>query len=48
MTRFREREVELGRDDLIIPFYWIATRDVDPEGAEDCCHPEVFRLVGRR
>jgi formylglycine-generating enzyme required for sulfatase activity len=48
MTRFRDREIELGRSDLIIPFYWIGTEDADPGSREDCCDPAVFDLVRSR
>jgi hypothetical protein len=48
MMRFRDREIALGRSDLIIPFYWIGTDDVDPGSKEDCYDPAVFRLVRSR
>src|ERR1700722_18294805 len=48
VMRFREREIQLGRSDLIFPLHYINTDDVDPEQRNDCCDPEVLRLLRAR
>ncbi len=48
VMRLRDREIELGRDDLIFPFLFADTGDLDPDRAGDCHDPIVFRLLRER
>jgi formylglycine-generating enzyme required for sulfatase activity len=48
VLRFREREKELGRADLIFPFIYIKTDDIDPDREDECYSKEVFLLLGKR
>ena len=48
VKRFIERERELGRSDLIFPFHYIETTDVDPRRREECHDPEVLRTLRDR
>lgn len=45
VMRFRERERELGRDDLIFPIRYIDVADIAPE---ECYDPGVMRLLRTR
>jgi hypothetical protein len=48
VTWFREREIALGRSDLIFPLQYIDTADIDPDNPEDCHDPGVLRLLRAR
>jgi sulfatase modifying factor 1 len=48
VLQFREREIELGRSDLIFPFLYIDTDDVGPDRDDECFSPEVFHLLRSR
>jgi len=48
VTRFREREQALGRNDLIFPFLFVGVADVDPNDPDECVNPAVFRLLKSR
>ena len=48
VLRFREREKELGRTDLIFPFIYIKTDYIDPNREDECYSKEVFNLLGAR
>jgi formylglycine-generating enzyme len=48
VLRFREREQQLGRADLIFPFIYIRTDDVDPDREDECYSKEVFHLLRSR
>lgn len=43
--RFRQREQELGRDDLIFPFRYIDVTDIEPG---ECHDPAVLTLLNSR
>ncbi len=45
---FRQREIELGRNDLIFPFHYIDTSYVQPIQSADCLDPEVLKLLRSR
>ncbi|GEM_PF-591354 len=45
---FRQREIELGRNDLIFPFHYIDTFYVQPVKSADCLDPEVLKLLRSR
>ena len=45
VMRFRERERELGRDDLIFPFRYIDVSDINPDEVHD---PAVLALLNSR
>lgn len=44
--RFRERERALGRSDLILPIYWIGTREIDDPAAREA--DEMARVLASR
>ena len=48
VSRFREREKELGRSDLIFPFIYIKTDDIDPNREDECYSKDVFDLLHAR
>jgi hypothetical protein len=48
VLRFRDRELELGRSDLIFPFIFAYTEDLDPDRSGDCHDPKVFKLLRER
>ncbi len=48
VMRFRKREIELERNDLIFPLVYIETSNVNPRRARDCADPEVFALLQSR
>jgi hypothetical protein len=45
VCRFREREIELGRSDLIFPIHYIDTSDANPGRPGDCHDPQVLQLL---
>ena len=46
VLRFRAREIQLGRNNLIFPLHYINTADVDPR--YECHDPEVLKLLRAR
>jgi formylglycine-generating enzyme required for sulfatase activity len=48
VARFRQREMELGRDDLIFPFHYIGVEDVDPDRSSECHDAAVLHLLRSR
>jgi formylglycine-generating enzyme len=48
VIRFRQREQEIGRDDLIFPFHYIRVDDVDPNQTGECYDAAVLELLQRR
>ena len=48
VMRFREREKERGRADLIFPFHYIETDDLDPDRTTECEDPAVLTLLRDR
>jgi formylglycine-generating enzyme required for sulfatase activity len=45
---FREKEAELGRNDLIFPLHYIDVNDLDPGSNEDCHDVKVYSLLRSR
>ena len=45
---FREREIALGRDDLILPLHYVTTDRVDPARLGACHDPAVLQLLRSR
>jgi tetratricopeptide (TPR) repeat protein len=45
---FREREVVLGRDDLIFPFHYLSVEHINPSSRDDCHDPKVYALLRGR
>jgi uncharacterized membrane protein (UPF0136 family) len=48
VLRFREREAALGRNDMIFPFVFANTDDLDPDREGDCHDAAAFRLLRER
>ena len=45
---FRQREIELGRKDLIFPFHYVEIGHLDPTRPEDVHDPEALKLLRER
>jgi sulfatase modifying factor 1 len=48
VARFRQREMELGRDDLIFPFHYIGVEDINPDQPGECHDAAVLKLLRSR
>ena len=48
VMHFREREIALGRDDLILPLHYVTTDRVDPARLGACHDPAVLQLLRSR
>ncbi len=48
VLHFREREIALGRDDLILPLHYVTTDRVDPARPGACHDPAVLELLRSR
>ncbi len=48
VMRFREREIALGRNDLILPVHYVTTDKVDPTQPGACYDAAVFELLRSR